>query len=249
MPIGAGGGAPGLLKGAGSAAAEAVGAAALAAAPDAGTTIFSVGFALAGRHDGGRLHAAQLGQHRLGVLAGRGVGLGERLAIEIADPFRLLAARDRVLMRQDDQSETPRLPLADVLAAPQDLAERGLRGRVLLLGGDGEPIDGEADILLDAVAVQIEARQPVLRLGIAEIARGMAEQVNGVRRVRRKRHGGNAVDVILAERDERLGGVFGDRARRADIGLLVGDLLEIGEGLGVVLRPRRRDRWRRCAQA
>ena len=41
-----------------------------------------------------------------------------------------------------------------LLAAPQKLAERRLRRRMLLLGGDGEPVDGEPDILLDAVAVR-----------------------------------------------------------------------------------------------
>ena len=86
------------------------------------------------------------------------------------------------------------------------------------------------------VAVQIETGEPILRVGIAEIAGGVAEQVERHRPGWRKRHRRNAVEIILAERDESFGHIFGDRARRADIGLLVGDLLEVDEGLGVVLR-------------
>ena len=114
-------------------------------------------------------------------------------------------------MREDNQGETPRPPFPHVLAAPQNLAERRLRRRVLFLGGNGEPIDGEPHILLDAGPIHIEAGEPVLRLGIAEIARGVTEQVRGIRRVGRKRPGRNAVEIILAEGNESFGGIFRDR--------------------------------------
>ncbi len=139
-------------------------------------------------------------------------------------------------MREDDQGETPRASFRDLLAAPQNLAERRLRRRVLLLGGDGKPIDGQPHILLDAGPVHIETGEPVLRFGVAEIARGMAEQIRRIGRIGRKRQRRNAVQIILAEGDESLGGIFCDGTCRADVGLLVGDLLEIGERLGVVLR-------------
>ena len=193
-------------------------------------------FRLGGGQDRLRLDATQLGQERLGVFAGRLIGVAEGFLIERADPLRLLPIGERILMGQDNQGETPRPPFPHILAAPQNLAERRLRRRVLFLGGNGEPIDGEPHILLDAGPIHIEAGEPVLRLGITEIARGVTEQVHGIRRVGRKRPGRNAVEIVLAKGNESFGGIFRDRTRWADIGLLVGDLLEIGKGLGVVLR-------------
>src|SRR4029450_4171846 len=106
---------------------------------------------------------------------------------------------------------------------------------MLLLRGGREPVDGKAWILLHSLAAQIETAELILRLSITEIARGVAVDIGGIGRIGWKRNGRNASHVILAERNEGLAHVLRDRARRADVGILVCDLLEVGEGFGVVL--------------
>ena len=49
-----------------------------------------------------------------------------------------------------------------VATAPQQLAERGLRRGMLLLGGGRQPVDGKADILVDAIASEIKAGKGIL---------------------------------------------------------------------------------------
>jgi len=139
-------------------------------------------------------------------------------------------------MRKNDQGKTPCPPFPDLPAAPQDFAKPRLRSRVLLLGCDGKPIHGKTYILVDADPLQIEAAKPILRLGVPEIARRVAEQIRSIGRVGWKRHGWNAVEIIPAKSNESLSGIVGDGTRWADIGPLVGDLFEIEEGLGVVFR-------------
>ena len=122
--------------------------------------------------------AAEPRHQVLRFLAHGGARRALRLDIQIRDPFRLFAARLGVLMRKHDERKAAGAALADIVAAaPQKLAERRLRFGMLLLGGGRQPVDGEPDILLDAVAVEIEAGELILGVGVAEIARRMAEKI------------------------------------------------------------------------
>ena len=122
-----------------------------------------------------------------------------------------------------------------VAAAPQKLAELRLRRGMLLLAAVASQLMASPTFFSTPSAVEIETGERILGVGIAEIARRVAEEMGRATGSSGTSAGRNAVDVIFAERDEGLGDIFRHRAHGRDVGALVGDLPVIVEGLAVVL--------------
>src|SRR4051812_32469416 len=98
-------------------------------------------------------------------------GAGEGLVVEFRDPALVFCARTVAGERQPHQAAGA---LArDALPGDEEMAEERLRGRVPLLGGEVEPARRLAHVLLDAVAVEVEAREVVLGVRVAEVRRGV----------------------------------------------------------------------------
>ena len=172
----------GLLKGAASAAAEAAGAAASAASPDAGITIDLGRLRLGGGRDCGRLHAAQFGQHAPRRPCGSRCRTcrtpRDRDRRSIAAPCRSATAFSCARMIKASplarlwRTSSPRHRISPSVAC---------EAACCFLAAVASQLTASPTFFSTPVAVHIETRETILRLGIAEIARRVAEQVDGIR--------------------------------------------------------------------
>src|SRR5215467_10765564 len=83
---------------------------------------------------------------------------------------------------------------------------------------------------------EVETTEFVLRVGVAEIGRGVAEHVAGAGAVRRDLRIRYAGQIIMPERDEGVGDEAGLRRARCFVWMAVGDLAEIAERAQVIAR-------------
>ena len=99
-----------------------------------------------------------------------------------------------------------------------------------LLGGKAEPARAIAEIIpRRAGAPEIEPGQIVLRVGIAEIGRGVREHLPRPLRIGLDLRIGNAVEIIPPQRDKGVGNDRRLRRRRAIFRVGIGDTAEILE--------------------
>ena len=105
-----------------------------------------------------------------------------------------------------------------------------------LLGRQTQPARAIAEIVPRGVrCLQVKPRQIVLRVGIAEIGRGIGEHLPGAIGVGLDLGVRDAVEVIASQRHEGVGDDRRLRRRRAVLGMRIGDAAEILEGAQIVL--------------
>ncbi len=105
-----------------------------------------------------------------------------------------------------------------------------------LLGGQTKPARAVAEIVPRGVRrLQVKPRQIVLRVGVAEIGRGIGEHLPGAIGIGLDLGVRDAVEVVAPQRHEGIGDDRRLRRRRAVLGMRVGDAAEIFEGAQIVL--------------
>jgi hypothetical protein len=113
---------------------------------------------------------------------------------------------------------------------------------VALVGGEHEPRNRPLRIATDPRAFDVEHRELVLRLGIAEVRRCVIKHPPCPFRARGDRRIGDAGQVILPQRYERVGDIARAWYRRIIVGVAVGEFAEILKrpvGVGRHAVPRR----------
>ena len=123
-----------------------------------------------------------------------------------------------------------------IAAAQQHVAENRARRGMALLGGELHPARRLARIALRAGAVQIEPREIVLAVRVAEIGGGIVEHIEGAVGIRLHIGALDAVEEITAERDEGAGDDARIRGAGDLVGILIRDLREILESLEIIDR-------------
>ena len=160
-------------------------------------------------------------------------GLGESAVIAFPNPA-LVGGGIVARQRQPHQAAggLPRQPVA----GEQHLAEHRLRLMLALLGCQTKPARSVAEVVPRGVRrLQVKPRQIVLRVGIAEIGRGIGKHLPGAIGVRLDLGIRDAVEVVASQRHEGVGDDRRLRRRRAVLGMRVGDAAEIFEGAQIVL--------------
>src|SRR5262245_46320585 len=171
--------------------------------------------------------ALEIDQRQRALVVAR---LLERRVIELGDPGFLGGG---AVARQRQPHQPARHLTRDVFAAKQHAAERGLRLMLALVGGEAEPARRLAGIVRRALSVEIEPRQVVLRIRIAEVGRRIREHLLRPHRVGFDRRVRDAIEVIVAKRDEGVGYEPGLRGAGTVVGVGIGDATEIFEGAQV----------------
>src|SRR5215216_3648034 len=110
-----------------------------------------------------------------------------------------------------------------MLALEQHMPEHGLRLVLALIGGKTKPTCGLARIARSGGSVEVKSGEVVLRVGVAEIRRGVGKHFPGARGVGLLRRVGNAAEIVVAEGDEGIGDVARLRGLWAIVGVSVGD--------------------------
>src|SRR6516165_2536863 len=161
-------------------------------------------------------------------------GAGHRTVVAFLDPALI---RTGVFAGQRQPHQATRPLRRETVAIEQHLPKHGLRLVLTLLGGQPKPARAIGEIARSGVGgLQVEARQIVLRVGVAEIGRSVSEHLARPLWIGRDLRIRDTGQVIPSERDKGVGNDLRLRSGWAVLAMGVGDAAEIVEGEQVVLR-------------
>src|SRR6516225_10690878 len=129
------------------------------------------------------------------------VRLGERTRIHVRDPAFV---RTGTILRQNEPEQAAASLPWHFIPLEQHSTQQGLGPVVALLGGKAQPACRLDGVLTGPLSGEIEPAEIVLRFRVGVIRGGVPEHLTGEMLIG-PQQAGNAVEVVLAERDKSVG--------------------------------------------